>query len=272
MAPLFGRLFLKFWKQRNGQESEKSGGHASGAPVAVPGHGDAAVLSQTGVQARGKSRDSAAPCADKAHPEESERKYADLSPCLHFQRLDDHEPRFRAVGWLAKNQPYKRGKPDSLAFQKLLTLLASPWAPVCIPRRPECPFCPIVSPDHNRKKQPWWAVQRAEVDGLDLVQMHTPETLAHMETYRVVKSGANLPRGTTHLFLPANGYVIVAHAMIAHFIDTHGYAPPPEFWDAVRNCPLTDTDDYLEALVASGPQNRCWSATVWTAGILRDAR
>jgi hypothetical protein len=195
--------------------------------------------------------------------------YEDLLPCRYFQWLDDREPKLRAIGWLARNHPYKRGKPDSATFQKLLALLASPWAPVCIPRRPECPFCPIISPEHMKKKKHWWVLQQGVTDGVDLPKMHTPETVAHANAYRLAKSGANACFETTNLYVPANGFVFVAHAMIAHFVDAHGYDPPAEFWEAVRNCPVMDSLEYLKALMFNGPRNKLWPAAVWAGSVLR---
>jgi hypothetical protein len=94
--------------------------------------------------------------------------FADLAPCHFFEWLDDREPKLKAVGWLAKNSPYRRGKSDPTAFQRLLTLLASPWSPACLPRRMECPFCPIIDPNHGKKKQPWWVLRKGVADGIQL--------------------------------------------------------------------------------------------------------
>jgi len=115
---------------------------------------------------------------------------ADSSPCVFFQWLDDKEPKLKAVGWLAKNNPYKRAKVDPVSFHILLSLLAQPWTPACLPHRMECPFCPIINPDHGKKKQPWWVMRKGEADGLELVQSRTPESLAHVETQRLSRSGA----------------------------------------------------------------------------------
>ncbi|HKO04758.1 MAG TPA: hypothetical protein VJW51_08410 [Candidatus Acidoferrales bacterium] len=195
--------------------------------------------------------------------------YADLSPYLYFQWLDDDVQRFRAVGWLIKNSPYQRGKADSASFQKLHALLSDPWSVVCLPRRLECPFCPIINPDHGKKKQPWWAIQRGVADGLDLIHLHTPETRAHMETYCLLKSGANVSHESSSLLVPGEGCIYVAHAMIAHFVDAHGYAPPAEFWEAVRKCPAMNSNAYLEALIANGPRNKNWVAAVWAGSMLK---
>jgi len=211
--------------------------------------------------------------AKKGEPEpkaeSSEFVYDDLAPFLLYDWLDQGSKKFKAVGWLVKNRPYKRGRPDPRLFQKLYTLLAEPWAPVCIPRRLECPFCPMAHPDHEKKKQPWWAMQRAEVDGVKLVQLRTPETMSHAETHRLAKSGAPLLFETTSLFVPGNGCIYVAHPIMAHFIDAHGYTPPPEFWEAIDRCPPMNSMAYLEGLIANGPQNKLWAAAVWAASVLR---
>jgi len=199
----------------------------------------------------------------------AEYDYDDLSPCLAFQWLDASGRKFKSVGWITKNRPYARGTLEPENFQKLLALLADPWTPACVPRRLECPFCPIVNPDHGKKKQPWWAVQRGTVDGLELILLRTPETMAHVEAHRLTKSRVSLGSETTSLFVPACGRIYVAHPLTAHFIDAHGYAPPAEFWYAVRNCPPMSSLAYLEALVSHGPRDKTWAAAVWAASVLK---
>jgi hypothetical protein len=195
--------------------------------------------------------------------------YADFSPFLYYEWLDDDPQKFKAVGWLVKNSPYKRGKVDSASFQKLHALLSDPWSAVCLPRRLDCPFCPIINPDHGKKKQPWWVIQRGVADGLDLVHMQTPETRAHVETYCILKSGGNVSHESSSLFVPGAGCIYVAHPMIAHFVDAHGYAPPAEFWEAVRKCPAMNSNAYLEALITNGPGNKNWAAAVWAGSMLK---
>jgi hypothetical protein len=187
----------------------------------------------------------------------------DLSPCVFFQWLDDKESKLKAVGWLAKNNPYKRGKVDPTDFQLLLALLATPWAPACLPHRMECPFCPIINPDHGKKKQPWWVMRKGVTDGLELVQARTPETLAIVETQRLSRSGAHRFFQSSSLFVPANGFIFVAHPMIAHFVDAHGYNPPAEFWKAVRNSPGVPSILYRQAMIDCGPTNSTWLAAIW---------
>jgi len=145
----------------------------------------------------------------------------------------------------------------------MTTLLASPWSPACIPHRMECPFCPIINPDHGKKKQPWWVTRRAEADGLELVQARTPEAMAHVETHRLSKSGIHNFFQSASLFVPGEGFVFVAHPMIAHFVDAHGYNPPADFWEAIRKCPDMGSVLYRQALIDNGPQNSTWLSAIW---------
>jgi len=199
----------------------------------------------------------------------NEFAYADLSPCLYYSWLDDDPSRFKSVGWLSKNRPYTHGKADSALFQKLLALLAEPWTPVCFPHRIDCPFCPIINPDHGKKKQPWWAMRRVDVDGIQLVDLRTPEAMAHLEMHRITRGGAQAVFESSTLFVPSGGFLFVAHPMLAHFIDAHGYAPPAEFWEAVRVCPPMNSQPYLESLLFNGPRNKNWPAAVWAGSVLR---
>jgi hypothetical protein len=48
--------------------------------------------------------------------------------------------------------------------------------------------------------------------------------------------------------VPAGERVFYAPEMIAHYVEKHGYAPPPEFIVAVLSCPLPGTPEYTEAV------------------------
>ena len=48
--------------------------------------------------------------------------------------------------------------------------------------------------------------------------------------------------------VPAGDRVFYAPALIAHFVERHGYAPPAEFVAAVLSCPLPIAPEYVEAV------------------------
>ena len=50
-----------------------------------------------------------------------------------------------------------------------------------------------------------------------------------------------------NLGVPAGEVLFVAPAMVAHYVEQHGYAPPPEFIDAVLASPLPGTREYQAA-------------------------
>ena len=58
-------------------------------------------------------------------------------------------------------------------------------------------------------------------------------------------------RGTFNLFVPALARVYVAPSLVSHYIDAHGYLPPPAFLDAVQQCPPMRSDAYRAGLRAS---------------------
>ena len=51
-----------------------------------------------------------------------------------------------------------------------------------------------------------------------------------------------------NVFIPGDDVVYIAPAGIVHYIETHSYAPPPEFVAAVLRCPDPSTDDYSQML------------------------
>lgn len=58
--------------------------------------------------------------------------------------------------------------------------------------------------------------------------------------------------GIPNIFVPGEGVLFVAPAMITHYIRIHGYAPPSVFCRAVMACPHPRTLAYCRALAASG--------------------
>lgn len=56
-------------------------------------------------------------------------------------------------------------------------------------------------------------------------------------------------RGGANLFVPGEHCVYVAPSLIEHYIDVHGYAPPPPFCQAVVVCPRMNSENYFQALM-----------------------
>jgi len=98
---------------------------------------------------------------------------------------------------------------------------------------------------------------------VEVVQARTPEAMAHVETRRLSKSGIHKFFQSASLFVPGDSVVFVAHPMIAHFVDAHGYNPPAEFWQAIGKCPDMGSVLYRQALIENGPQNSTWLAATW---------
>ncbi len=58
--------------------------------------------------------------------------------------------------------------------------------------------------------------------------------------------------GNANIFVPSNGRILVAPALILHYINCHHYCPPEEFVQAVLVCPDTRSMDYKKKLLANG--------------------
>jgi hypothetical protein len=50
--------------------------------------------------------------------------------------------------------------------------------------------------------------------------------------------------GIGNFGVPSGDLLFVAPEMVVHYIEQHGYSPPPEFVAAVLRSPLPDTDEY----------------------------
>ena len=65
---------------------------------------------------------------------------------------------------------------------------------------------------------------------------------------------ASVTLGAANLFVPADRFLYVAPSLILHYVDSHAYAPPKEFQDAVLECPEMRSMAYLKAVLANGPR------------------
>lgn len=140
--------------------------------------------------------------------------YDDLSECDYF---GDSHGRLRAIGWLQEGHPYPRGQPPRAFFEALVALTISPWEPIVLAGRHECPFCVFTG---------------------------GPTEL------RV--GGVRVAVGAANIFVPARDAVYVAPSLVLHYIDAHEYAPPSEFQDAVTTCPAMRSLEYLKSIRQHG--------------------
>jgi hypothetical protein len=53
---------------------------------------------------------------------------------------------------------------------------------------------------------------------------------------------------STSFVIPGDGFLYVYPALLLHYIQAHGYAPPSVFCEAVLNCPPLDSPEYVEAV------------------------
>ena len=176
--------------------------------------------------------------------------YADLGPIDYFRDLSF--PALRAVGWLGPSYPYQQGEVRLEFFERLCVLLLDPWDPVMFRGSHECELCS-------------WEVPPASEDSMaleeELMRTLPPgeerstrfrELYARMGGIRrrpePIRVGDQvLSMGQLNLFVPGEGCVYVAPSLIAHYIRTHGYAPPGEFVEAVLQCPEMHSEEYLKA-------------------------
>lgn len=149
--------------------------------------------------------------------------FEDFSPCSYFPGSSGLG--FKAVGWLERGHEYPKGHVSAEFFEKLLIVLQNPWSP------------PIASPGIHACQLCQFSAGRAEFSFT-----FGKGSLRH---YRV--SGV----GNSALYVPAGKELFVSPSSIAHYIDAHSYLPPPEFQQAVINCPEMRSTAYLRALLAT---------------------
>jgi hypothetical protein len=142
--------------------------------------------------------------------------FADLAPCDYFPI--ESAGKLLAVGWLGQVNEYARAAVNPQFFAKLVELTIDPWQPCASAGVHRCEFCRFSG-------------------GPSSVRYGTTEVQI----------------GISNVFVPADGFVLVAPSMILHYIDAHGYAPPEVFQQAVMGCPSMRSIDYLKALLKNGP-------------------
>ncbi|WP_242393232.1 DUF7919 family protein [Anaeromyxobacter oryzisoli] len=141
--------------------------------------------------------------------------FADLGPIEYF--LVGDPSALRAVGWLARGQPFRTGAVGREFFDKLCVLLVSPFQPIATAGVARCDLCQFSG-------------------GPDVI--HDGDVVVQM--------------GASNLFVPGSGVLYVAPSLIAHYIDAHDYRPPDEFVEAVLRCPQTHSMEYKRLLLANG--------------------
>jgi hypothetical protein len=167
------------------------------------------------------------------HPRDKARRsarsimwYEDLSLCDYFGPNDAGS--LRAVGWLARGKPYPRGDVNEAVFEKLCELTQDPWSPVICCGIHPCDLCQFTGTS-------------------EATYQSAGRTATPAMGYRVSAGGSGVS-----LFVPGNGVIYASPTNITHYIDAHGYCPPPEFCDAVIHCPPMRSVEYMKAILANG--------------------
>ncbi|HEU5101497.1 MAG TPA: hypothetical protein VFU22_20885 [Roseiflexaceae bacterium] len=140
--------------------------------------------------------------------------FPDLSPLTYFGKAD--ADKLVAVGWLDEAHPYSQGEVSQTFLDRLVELLAKPWAPAYLLGFHECPWC-----------------------GEDADANY---------------NGRSITVGALNLYVPGDGFLYVMPSLALHYIQAHGYAPPQEFCEAVLRCPTMRSREYFEAIAANAPQ------------------
>jgi len=142
--------------------------------------------------------------------------YADLSPCDYdpggYDSASWRAP-FLSIGWLESSHEYNRGICDKSVLEKLRG------------------FVPLSRSKYSHLRfRGVHHCSLCETDTSDLLGIGWSQEM---------------------LIVPGEGVVYAAPSGIVHYIESHGYLPPPAFTAAVKHCPEYGSDDYQEALRVS---------------------
>ncbi len=128
-----------------------------------------------------------------------------------------------AVGWLEPGHEYRHGEVGQKFLRSVAALLVDPWQPGIWMGRQSCGFCRFTG-------------------GPPVFRCGSPANSLEVQM------------GVSNLWLPADGFLYVAPSLILHYLDSHGYAPPAEFQEAVFACPPMRSMEYLKAILKHGPK------------------
>lgn len=68
------------------------------------------------------------------------------------------------------------------------------------------------------------------------------------------------------LWVPGDGFLWVCPTSVTHYIDAHGFCPPPQFCEAVLRCPPMKSLVYLKAVLNNGGRELGFGGTVSRTG------
>jgi hypothetical protein len=68
-----------------------------------------------------------------------------------------------------------------------------------------------------------------------------------------IYNGITTIMGAANIFIPGKTAVYIAPSLMLHYLDSHDYAPPSEFIDALAQCPPIGCEAYYQALEPVAP-------------------
>lgn len=142
--------------------------------------------------------------------------YPDLRNCDYFGQ--EFADRLLAVGWLARGRSFAKGPVDEATLRKIEALAD--------------------------------AAPRIFV----LRGFHVCELCDPRPPFQLTDDRGNRVESSSHLniFVAFGDKLLVAPQCLPHYIESHGYRPPAEFLDAVRNCAAPNSVEFLQSIRAIG--------------------
>lgn len=153
--------------------------------------------------------------------------YEDLEPYGMDAALSQDGNRVLAAGWLENGYDYSRGPVDPPTISRLFAFARHRWWRGALGYH-SCDLCPAAPPRTGTVVE--WRER----------------------TFLGVSRTRQCTTGDFEFFVPARGCVYVAPSLILHYSLAHGYAPPPEFIEAVLACPDVRTPEYAALVRDNG--------------------
>lgn len=130
------------------------------------------------------------------------------------------------IGWCTQSSDLTTDRPQLSVefFSKMVDLSMDPWQPLVAAGPHFCEFC---------------------------LYTRGPSQIHY--------NGKDVEIGVNNVFIPGDDFVFVAPSLILHYMDSHGYHPPPEFQEAVLRCPKMKSAAYFGSLKRHNLQRRVGS-------------
>jgi hypothetical protein len=160
--------------------------------------------------------------------------FKDFGNCEYFGK--GLEKKLLPVGWLSKNEEFSEGVVDESDLRLVIEYCKKPFWIHVFRGFHECELCELSSPMEETYNS-----SGCKLFGKQKIAKQ------YLKEESVFKPTSHL-----NIFVPYGDKIIVAPENLPHYIKDHGYKPPIEFFNALRESPKPGTKELSDLLIEIG--------------------